>query len=41
MQSLTDIYIYPIKSTKGIQLPQALVEEKGLGVVPLNRRFFQ
>ncbi len=30
MQSLTDIYIYPIKSTKGIQLPQALVEEKGL-----------
>ena len=30
MQSLTDIYIYPIKSTKGIQLPQTLVEEKGL-----------
>jgi len=30
MQSVTDIYIYPIKSTKGIQLPQTLVEEKGL-----------
>ena len=30
MQSLTDIYIYPIKSTKGVQLPQAIVEEKGL-----------
>lgn len=30
MQSLTDIFIYPIKSTKGIQLPQSLVEEKGL-----------
>lgn len=30
MQSLTELYIYPIKSTKGIQLPQALVEEKGL-----------
>ncbi|TEW53929.1 MOSC domain-containing protein [Psychromonas sp. RZ22] len=30
MQSLTELYIYPIKSTKGIELPQALVEEKGL-----------
>ncbi|MDN2664023.1 MOSC domain-containing protein [Psychromonas sp. 14N.309.X.WAT.B.A12] len=30
MQSLTDLYIYPIKSTKGIQLPQTFVEEKGL-----------
>lgn len=30
MQCLTDLYIYPIKSSKGIQLPQALVEEKGL-----------
>lgn len=30
MQSLTELYIYPIKSTKGIQLPQGLVEEKGL-----------
>lgn len=30
VQSLTDIYIYPIKSTKGIQLPQAFVEERGL-----------
>ena len=30
MQSLTELYIYPIKSTKGVQLPQALVEEKGL-----------
>lgn len=30
MQSLTDIYIYPIKSTKGVQLPQTFVEEKGL-----------
>lgn len=30
MQSLTEIYIYPIKSTKGIGLPQAIVEEKGL-----------
>lgn len=30
MQSVTDIYIYPIKSTKGIALRQALVEEKGL-----------
>jgi len=30
MQYITDIYIYPIKSTKGIPLPQTLVEEKGL-----------
>lgn len=30
MQSLTHLYIYPIKSTKGIELPQTLVEEKGL-----------
>ena len=30
MQSLTDIYIYPIKSTKGVELPQTFVEQKGL-----------
>lgn len=30
MQTLTELYIYPIKSSKGIALPQALVEEKGL-----------
>lgn len=30
MQSLTELYIYPIKSTKGIPLRQAQVEEKGL-----------
>ncbi|MEH6452149.1 MAG: MOSC N-terminal beta barrel domain-containing protein [Psychromonas sp.] len=30
MQSLTDIYIYPIKSVKAINLPASLVEEKGL-----------
>lgn len=30
MQNLTDLYIYPIKSTKGIQLQQTFVEEKGL-----------
>ena len=45
MQSLTEIYIYPIKSSKGVQLPQALVEEKGLKddrrymVVDLEGRF--
>jgi len=30
MQSLTDIYIYPIKSVKAISQPAAFVEEKGL-----------
>ena len=30
MQTLTELYIYPIKSTKGIQLPQSTVEEHGL-----------
>lgn len=30
MQSLNQLYIYPIKSCQGIQLRQALVEEKGL-----------
>ncbi|MGJ8581778.1 MAG: MOSC domain-containing protein, partial [Psychromonas sp.] len=45
MQSLTDLYIYPIKSCKGIQLPQTFVEEKGLTndrrymLVDLNGKF--
>jgi uncharacterized protein len=30
MQTLTDIYIYPIKSVKAISQPAALVEEKGI-----------
>lgn len=30
MHNLTNLYIYPIKSTKAIELPQTLVEEKGL-----------
>lgn len=30
MNTLTELYIYPIKSTKGIQLKQTIVEEKGL-----------
>ena len=30
MQGLTNLYIYPIKSTKGIELRQTRVEEKGL-----------
>lgn len=30
MQEITELYIYPIKSCKGISLPQTLVEEKGL-----------
>jgi len=36
MQSLTDIYIYPIKSIKAISQPAALVEEKGLS---FDRRY--
>jgi len=36
MQSLTDIYIYPIKSVKAISQPAALVEEKGLS---FDRRY--
>ena len=30
MQTLTEIYIYPIKSTGAIRLPLSAVEEKGL-----------
>lgn len=36
MQILDDIYIYPIKSSKAISVPAALVEEKGLS---LDRRY--
>ena len=36
MQSLTDIYIYPIKSVKAISQPAALVEESGLS---FDRRY--
>jgi len=36
MQSLTDIYIYPIKSVKAVNQPAALVEEKGLS---FDRRY--
>tara|TARA_R110001583_G_scaffold7720_9_gene37955 strand:+ start:41688 stop:42788 length:1101 start_codon:yes stop_codon:yes gene_type:complete len=36
MQTLTDIYIYPIKSVKAISQPAALVEEKGLS---FDRRY--
>jgi len=36
MQTLTDIYIYPIKSIKAISQPAALVEEKGLS---FDRRY--
>lgn len=45
MQSLTDIYIYPIKSVKAINQPAAKVEEKGLSfdrrymLVDLNGEF--
>jgi len=45
MQSLTDIYIYPIKSVKAISQPAALVEEKGLSfdrrymLIDLNGQF--
>jgi len=30
VQILTDIYIYPIKSTKSISLPSSFVDEQGL-----------
>lgn len=36
MQSLTDIYIYPIKSVKAISQPAAMVEEYGLS---FDRRY--
>ncbi|PKG40741.1 YcbX family protein [Psychromonas sp. Urea-02u-13] len=36
MPTLTDIYIYPIKSVKAISQPAALVEEKGLS---FDRRY--
>ncbi|WP_413700703.1 MOSC domain-containing protein [Psychromonas sp. KJ10-10] len=36
MQTLTDIYIYPIKSVKAISQPATLVEEKGLS---FDRRY--
>jgi len=36
MQTLTDIYIYPIKSVKAISQPAAQVEEKGLS---FDRRY--
>ena len=36
MQTLNDIYIYPIKSTQAISIPAGLIEEKGLS---LDRRY--
>ena len=36
MQTLNDIYIYPIKSTQAVSIPAGLIEEKGLS---LDRRY--